>query len=171
MLSVTAISAGRRDAPANINVGGSTASQVILYEVPKGVTSSLPKSVLQNINDCDSLIVAGNLAALRYAEANLPSFRSGEADKQHAFPALAPSSYCTLCRVTKVKHTKHRLSCRLPTGLASGQGHPQSDRQHEGVFQAWKQFGPHATRPQRGNVCAAGASSTTSVVCEFTSPG
>ncbi len=35
-------------------------------------------SMLRSIQHCSDLVVAGNLAAMTYAEANLPSFSSGE---------------------------------------------------------------------------------------------
>ncbi len=35
-------------------------------------------SMLRSLKHCDDLVVAGNLAAVTYAEANLPSFLSGE---------------------------------------------------------------------------------------------
>lgn len=35
-------------------------------------------SMLRSVQYCDDLVVAGNLAAMTYAEAHLPSFSSGE---------------------------------------------------------------------------------------------
>ena len=35
-------------------------------------------SMLRSVEHCSDLIIAGNLAAMTYAEANLPSFSSGE---------------------------------------------------------------------------------------------
>ena len=107
------------DPPTTIDIGEMTASQVILYEVAKGVISSIPKSVLHNIHHCDSLIIIGNLAALRYAEANLPSFRSGEADMQHALSRIDTVSTPQWIEPAKwdAQNSKLHVGCQLALHL------------------------------------------------------